>query len=104
MRAAHRIALYSRFETQTGTKGSLRAGTKASWAAWRFWGDVAGMEAGTKGSRPKARFPLVFVLSLSRNFKPSTSPSCQPSLVVWKFHSDGSQFEDTVLPPDCYAR
>jgi hypothetical protein len=51
--------------SQTGTKGSLRAGTKASWAAWRFWGDVAGplvlaqMEAGTKGSRPKARFPLV---------------------------------------------
>jgi hypothetical protein len=51
--------------SQTGTKGSLRAGTKASWAASRFWGDVAGplvpaqMEAGTKGSRPKAHFPLV---------------------------------------------
>jgi hypothetical protein len=60
MRAAHRIK--SRFVSQTGTKGSLQAGTKASWAALRFWGDVAGplvpaqMEAGTKESRPKARF------------------------------------------------
>jgi hypothetical protein len=51
--------------SQTGTKGSLWARTKASWAARQFWGDVAGplvpaqMEAGTKGSRPKARFPLV---------------------------------------------
>jgi hypothetical protein len=53
--------------SQTGTKGSLRARTKASRAARRFWGDVAGplvptqIAAGTKGSRPKARFPLVIV-------------------------------------------